>query len=59
MRACASASGGVIFVPDQIKRKKNKTDYASLAGQEPQQRIVAPDNIIRRADAVDLNQKAA
>lgn len=34
MRACSSASGGVIFVPDNIERKTKSVSYKDLAQQE-------------------------
>ena len=35
MRACASASGGVIFVPDELERKKVKpTQYSQFVEKE-------------------------
>ena len=34
MRACASASGGVIFVPEEIERENKPVSYSEFVEQE-------------------------
>lgn len=34
MRACSSASGGVIFVPEEIEREIRSTRYSKFVEQE-------------------------
>ncbi len=34
MRACATAGGGVMFLPDEMERKSVKVSYADLVKQE-------------------------
>ena len=34
MKACASASGGVIFVPEEIERENKPISYSEFAEQE-------------------------
>jgi hypothetical protein len=34
MRAYSTASGGVIFIPDEIERKTRSISYSHLAGEE-------------------------
>ena len=34
MKACASASGGVIFVPEEIERENKPVSYSEFAEQE-------------------------
>lgn len=34
MRACASASGGVIFVPEEIEREVKSVSYSEFVEQE-------------------------
>ena len=32
MRACSTAGGGVMFIPDTLERKKRKLAYSDIAG---------------------------
>ena len=41
MRAFSTASGAVMFVPDQIKRKKRSISYESLKGEATPQETQA------------------
>ena len=34
MRACASASGGVMFVPDEMERETKSTKYSQFVKEE-------------------------
>ncbi len=34
MKACASVSGGVIFVPEEIEREKKPVSYSEFAKEE-------------------------
>ena len=40
MKACATAGGGVMFIPDELERKSDKLSFADFVDQEiqPQKR---------------------
>ena len=40
MKACSSASGGVIFVPEEIERKPNSISYSEFLEQEQAEKKV-------------------
>ncbi len=42
IRACSTASGGVMFIPDTIARKERKVSYEALAQEKPKARSPRP-----------------
>ena len=41
MRACMTASGGVMFIPDTIARKKCKVSYQALVEEQAEDKAAA------------------
>lgn len=60
MQAFSTSSGGVIFIPDELERKKaDKVSYADLAEQETKPKGFGATFFGRRKPTKDKLQRAA
>lgn len=56
MRACSTASGGVMFIPDEIERKSCKVSYKELV---PETSAAPKKSLFGRRKETDKNLQAA